>query len=185
MLITHEREKLFNALIYFSNNVRYLGKTKLFKLLYLLDFEHFKQTGRSVTGLDYFAWKMGPVPVSLYEEIEKPNEDMAARIEFQKRAVRENWKLEIVPQTAFDSSHFSKRELRIMEELAKEYRDAYANKMVEITHLENQPWHKVYEEQGRKQELIPYEYALRRDEEDAMRSLIEENNQVREYLEKG
>ncbi|MBV5275047.1 MAG: DUF4065 domain-containing protein [Lamprocystis purpurea] len=29
----------------------------------MLDFEDFRQTGRSVTGLDYQVWKFGPVPV--------------------------------------------------------------------------------------------------------------------------
>jgi hypothetical protein len=28
----------------------------------VVDFTHFRETGRSVTGLDYQAWKMGPVP---------------------------------------------------------------------------------------------------------------------------
>ena len=65
MLVSHEREKMINAIIYFANHTRHLGKIKLFKLLYLLDFEHFRQTGRSVTGLDYRAWKFGPVPVAL------------------------------------------------------------------------------------------------------------------------
>lgn len=60
MLITHEREKLINAIIFFANHTKHLGKIKLFKLLYLLDFEHFRQTGQNVTGLDYRAWKFGP-----------------------------------------------------------------------------------------------------------------------------
>lgn len=59
MLITHDREKLINTIIYFAIHVKKCGKIKLFKLLYFLDFEHYKQTGRSVTGLDYYAWKMG------------------------------------------------------------------------------------------------------------------------------
>jgi hypothetical protein len=59
MLITYERNKLINAIVYFAQNTQHLGKTKLFKLLYLLDFEHFRQTGRSVTGLDYYACCVG------------------------------------------------------------------------------------------------------------------------------
>ena len=82
MLINHERQKLINAIIYFANNTRYLGKIKLCKLLYFLDFEHFKQTGRPVTGLDYFAWPMGPVPVSLYNETSSPEPDMGSQILF-------------------------------------------------------------------------------------------------------
>jgi uncharacterized phage-associated protein len=68
MIITHRREKFIQAIIFFSLKTKYCGKTKLFKLLYLLDFEHFRQTGRSVTGMDYYAWEMGPVPVALAEE---------------------------------------------------------------------------------------------------------------------
>jgi hypothetical protein len=52
MLVTHEREKLINAILYFAHETKYLGKFKLFKLLYLLDFEHFRLTSHSVTELD-------------------------------------------------------------------------------------------------------------------------------------
>jgi uncharacterized phage-associated protein len=83
LLITHEREKLINAIIFFANNTKHLGKIKLFKLLYLLDFEHFRQTGRSVTGLDYRAWKFGPVPIDLYQEWDEPEQDLADAISIQ------------------------------------------------------------------------------------------------------
>jgi hypothetical protein len=33
ILLSHEREKLINAIIFFARNTRYLGKTKLCKLL--------------------------------------------------------------------------------------------------------------------------------------------------------
>ena len=48
MLISRDREKLVNAIVFFADNTRYCGKTKLFKLLYLLDLHHFRETGRSV-----------------------------------------------------------------------------------------------------------------------------------------
>lgn len=80
MLITHEREKMIQAIIYFAQNTHYCGKTKLFKLLYFLDFEHYKITGRSVTGLKYSAWKMGSVPTALYEELDLPDPDFASAI---------------------------------------------------------------------------------------------------------
>ena len=68
MIVTHYREKLIQAIVYLSDNTRHCGKIKLFKLLYLLDFEHFRQTGHSVTGMEYRAWKMGPVPIELVQE---------------------------------------------------------------------------------------------------------------------
>lgn len=182
MLVTHEREKLINAIIYFAINTKYLGKIKLFKLLYFLDFEHYKEAGRSVTGLDYFAWKMGPVPVSLFEEVEKPEPDMAQKVEFSEKQTRQGSMLTINPISKFDDSHFSKREMRIMRKLAKDYLDCKAEDMIEATHLENQPWHKIYIEQGRKQENIPYELALRKQEFEAMLKVISDRTETLEYF---
>jgi hypothetical protein len=50
-------EKLINSILYFIKKVKYPGKTKICKLLFNLDFTHFKETGKSVTGLNYYAWK--------------------------------------------------------------------------------------------------------------------------------
>ncbi|MCP5195527.1 MAG: SocA family protein [Gammaproteobacteria bacterium] len=183
MLIHHEREKLINAIIYFAKNTRFLGKTKLFKLLYFLDFEHFKETGRVVTGLDYYAWKMGPVPVALYEEVDVPEPDMAERVEFEEKPTRHGRPMLVVkPIAEFDDSYFTKRELRIMQNLVTEFRDALAEDMIETTHLENQPWHKVYVEKGRRQERIPYELALRGQEVEAMQEVIAERQAFLEHF---
>src|SRR5260370_37737235 len=80
MLISRNREKLINAVVYFAANTRHCGKVKLFKLLYLLDFTHFRETGRSVTGLVYHAWRMGPVPLSLMQEWDQLESDIADAI---------------------------------------------------------------------------------------------------------
>ncbi len=90
MLATYQREKLINAVLYFATKTKFCGKTKLFKLLYFLDFEHYKKTGRSVTGLRYCAWGKGPVPVSLYEEMEWPKRDMSAKVAFEYKAIGRN-----------------------------------------------------------------------------------------------
>lgn len=174
MLLSHEREKLINAIIFFANNTHFLGKTKLCKLLYFLDFEHFKETGRSVTGMDYYAWKMGPVPVDLYEEVEAPEPDMADKVEFVEQPTKRGPMLTVKPLAPIDESLFSKRELRIMRSLAEEYRDTLAEDMIETTHLENQPWHKIYIEEGKRQQVIPYELALRRQEAEEMLQVVGE-----------
>jgi len=71
MIITHHREKLINAIVYFARHTKNCGRTKLMKLLYFLDFKHFAQTGKSVTGQKYFAWDFGPVPAEVWHEFEK------------------------------------------------------------------------------------------------------------------
>jgi len=176
MILNHEREKLLNAIIYFSNHTSFLGKVKLCKLLYFLDFEHFKETGRSVTGLNYFAWKMGPVPVELINEVEEPKPDLAKKIRFTKTTIGDGYKLNVDALVEFDQAHFSKREMAILVRLAKDFDKTKADDMVEATHLENLPWHKIYNEMGLKQQLIPYDLAVRKQEETELRKIVEERS---------
>jgi uncharacterized phage-associated protein len=179
MLITHEREKMINAIIYFAKNTSFCGKTKLFKLLYFLDFEHYKDTGRSVTGLQYNAWKMGPVPVELENEIQCPDRDVAESIDFILTPTKKgNPMLLLKPKKEFDPSHFTKRELKLLEMLANEYKNKKAEEMIEATHLENLPWHRVFHEENRKYESIPYEYAFRKTETELMNYIVSENEEI-------
>ncbi|MET0100805.1 MAG: Panacea domain-containing protein [Sedimenticola sp.] len=180
MLIHREREKLINAVIYFASHTKYCGKVKLFKLLYFLDFEHYKITGRSVTGMDYFAWKMGPVPVELDEEIDAPEPDMADSVEYSTIPIRggQQTMLEIKGKKSFDPKHFSRRELQLMDKLAAEYRDKQSDDMIEATHLENLPWDQVYNKQGRIRELIPYELAFRKQEAEQMQAVSSDHMDV-------
>ena len=174
VIITHHRDKLTNAIIYFAKNTKYCGKTKLMKLLFFLDFLHFKQTGKSVTGLDYFTWEKGPVPKDLFEELSgnlKPDLEQAiniVRIEnFQK----------IIAKKDFDSKYFTNREKKLLSELSTVFSDAQAEQMVESTHLSNQPWDRTLQEKGLWKKIdyllaidgmkdsLPYDEARERMEE--------------------
>lgn len=163
VFVSHEREKLINAILFFAHNTRHLGKIKLFKLLYLLDFEHFSQAGKSVTGLEYSAWKFGPVPPKVMEEWEEPEADIASAITIQPERVIDYERQTVVPNTPFDDTHFTKRELRLMEALAERFRDTASPKMIDVTHAENGAWAKVWQGgEGHFQE-IPYTLGLSDD----------------------
>jgi uncharacterized phage-associated protein len=179
MLTNYQREKLINTVLYFAANTKYCGKTKLFKLLYFLDFEHYKKTGRSVTGLDYYAWQMGPVPVALCDEMECPEKDMAECVAFNAKSIgRGRFYLQVEAKTKFDPAHFTKRELGLMERLANEYRTARADDLIEATHIDTLPWHQVFNVEGRKRKQIPYDYSLRKDEKEIMEFIKKENDEV-------
>lgn len=164
MLVSHERDKLINAIVFFAKNTKYCGKIKLIKLLYLLDFEHFRQTGRSVTGMDYLAWKMGPVPLAFYKEWDVPEADLASAIDIVPEKIVDYTRETVVPKIGFDDSHFTKRELRIMAELAANLRDSYSKPMVDMTHAEVGPWEKIWEGGRGDGERIPYSLAIADDE---------------------
>jgi len=164
MIVTHEREKLINAILYFAHNTKHCGKIKLIKLLYLLDFEHFRQTGRSVTGMDYRAWKMGPVPFTLYQEWDDPEVDLAQAITIEPEKVIDYTRETAVPKMDFDDSHFTKRELRIMAKLAEHLHDSYSKPMIDMTHTELGPWAKIWDNGSGDNERIPYSLALADDD---------------------
>lgn len=178
MIIDHSREKLVQVVVFFASNVRKLGKTKLYKLIYFLDFQHYRDTGRSVTGLDYSAWPMGPVPVVLHEELNAPKGDWRGKASFKNIPVAKGMMLSVTAESQFDGSHFTKREVRLLEDLAARYRDADAEDMVEATHLENLPWHRVWNEEGRRQEKIPYDYALKKQEYEVLMDFANERSEL-------
>jgi uncharacterized phage-associated protein len=158
ILINHKREKLLNALVYFSKNTRSCGKTKLFKLLYFLDFIHFRETGKSVTGLNYYAWEKGPVPQDLFFELEHPDPDLKETVALLKQSGDEDDKLcRVIAKKPFDPKFFSRREQKIMKNLAFVFQDALAKDMVEITHLAGTPWDKTIKEKGHRKRI---EYSL-------------------------
>jgi uncharacterized phage-associated protein len=174
MIVTHHREKLINAIIYFATHTKYCGKTKLLKLLYFLDFKHFKQTGRSVTGLDYFAWQMGPVPRDLFEELsDEMNPDLRAAI----HKLAEEGFQKIRPKKRFDDQYFTKKEMELLEQISFIFEDAKADDMVESTHLENEPWDQTLKQKGEFKKIdymlavdsdivsLPYEEAKERMQE--------------------
>lgn len=160
MIVTHHREKLIQAIVYFACHTQHCGKTKLFKLLYLLDFEHFRQTGRSVTGQDYFAWKMGPVPVAVDEEWNELESDLASAIRIEPEAQYDHVRQKVVPKIAFDDSYFSKRELRLMEQIAASHKAQWAKDMVDVTHAENGAWDKVWNRGAGYNQRIEYALSL-------------------------
>lgn len=159
MLISREREKLLNAIIYFAKHTQMCGKVKLFKLLYLLDFTHYQQTGRSVTGLDYFAWKMGPVPITVSAEFDDPSRDFLAAVEVVPEKAHVYTRLEVRARRAFNDTHFSRRELKLLGELAAKYRTKNAKQMVRITHEPGGPWARVYRDGEGENEPIAYALA--------------------------
>jgi uncharacterized phage-associated protein len=164
MLISTARQKLINAIVFFAANTRYCGKVKLFKLLYLLDFAHFRETGRSVTGVEYLAWKMGPVPLELMQEWDQLEPDLAAAIDIQLERVIDFTRERAVPKAAFDDSPFTKRELRLMEELAARFRDDFTQPLVNITHAERGPWDKIWDDGRGNNARIPYSLAVPDDD---------------------
>ncbi|AEM49036.1 hypothetical protein Acife_2962 [Acidithiobacillus ferrivorans SS3] len=157
-----QRQKLINAIIYFAQNTAQCGKIKLFKLLYLMDFQHFQETGKTITGLEYQAWKFGPVPVKVMEEWESPDPDLSNAIHIEVEPVYDydRQSVKVNEGVGFDDSEFTPRQLRIMQSLSEQYRDTFSPKMIDVTHAQNGAWDKVWQRGEGAFKPIPYELAI-------------------------
>lgn len=174
-LVDIKIEKLKNTIIYFSRHTKFCGITKLMKLLYFFDFIHFRQTGKSVTGQDYFAWKKGPVPVEAYEDL-AGKEDKGLGLNKIATLIPkgENFQeVKAMARAKFDKKVFSEREFQLLKQVAEIFRDARAKDMVEATHLKNHPWEKTKNTKG-LYKRIDYELSIDGSEDQLKPEVIKE-----------
>lgn len=179
------RRKLLNAVMFFAINTKHLGLGKLSKLLYFLDFTHFKQTGYPSIGLEYYTFERGPVPKEFWIEIKDGNvpDDFKGKvtllpIEDDLTLSRKGFKIKAVKKP--NLSIFSSREIRILEDLVFIYKDARFDDMSEITHLPKQPWDITLRQSGK---IKPIDYLLGLDDKadvslDDAKELLKEHREV-------
>lgn len=156
--------KIKAILLYFANNTnpKYLGKVKLMKLIYYLDFIHLKKYGRPVTYDKYVNLKLGPIPQTIKnlvdDESDNYSHNLKDTISFQKTPTSKGTMDKVIAKRKFltnDRNMFSNTELNILEEVSKRFYDYDMKKIVDASHKEN-VWKKTNELQD-----IPYTLAAK------------------------
>jgi uncharacterized phage-associated protein len=133
-------KKYKNAILYFANKIQNgtLGRLKMMKLLYYLDFDFFEKYGRSVTGDIYLRWENGPVPESGLAMLTKMR-GQEIKITSRKIGVGINDQLHIEALQPYDLSVFDKEELVMLEEVSDKWEKFSGSEMKSATHGEA-PW---------------------------------------------
>jgi len=139
--MAHINEKKYkNAILFFAKKTQNgtLGKLKIKKLLYYLDFDFFEKYGKSVTGDEYLRFEHGPVP-RMAEKILKQME--GKEIKITRRKIKEglNDQQHIEALKDFDLSVFSKEELVMLDDVAGKWEKFTGTEMKMATHGEA-PW---------------------------------------------
>ena len=119
------------------NNV-HLGRTKLMKLLYFVDFDHLEKYGRPVTGAVYRKLPHGPYP----KDTEKLIKRMEAKglVKEIKVPVSHYAQHRLITLTAkFNADAFTGTEMQTLEKVATDWADATAAQIEAATHAEA-PW---------------------------------------------
>ena len=130
--------KVIQVINYFSQRKKELFKTKLNKLLFYADFGYYKRSGFSITGINYRAIPMGPVPAEYDKMYNKLCDDELLTINhiaFNNGQYGEA----ILGTQAFDDSLFSPAEMQVLEQVSSRFLELKTSQVVEISH-EEEAW---------------------------------------------
>src|SRR5437016_1656935 len=157
---SYSEEKLQQVILYFLEHINnvHLGRTKLMKLLYFVDFDHYEAHRRAVTGAVYRKLPHGPYPDRIEKLIAKMEQAGLVREVKVDRKGHTQHRL-ITLQGKFDPGKFSGAELQTLERVAADWADANATQIEAATHREA-PW--AGTEDGKKidYEMAEYRHAI-------------------------
>lgn len=128
--------KIGNTIIYLSEKISGLSKTKLLKLLYILDELAIKKSGIPFLNLQYKVWKFGPVSEEIFI-------DLSSEISLLKDFVSRSHDEEnaIIPLKSFDDGEFSDNDIELMEFVIGNFGGKSAKDLISYTHRKNSPWY--------------------------------------------
>ena len=131
-------------------------KTKLNKVLFYADFFMFKQSGFSMSGVQYRAIPMGPVPNnfnSIFEYLANKGELAISYTNFANGGAGEQFRPN--PNKTFDKKLFTESELKILESVVERFKNTSTDEIIEISHKE-----KAWIDNNAERKLIDYNYSF-------------------------
>lgn len=127
------------AMLYFLQQInnKFLGKTKLMKLLYYADYEWIRNRGISITGDSYVALPYGPTPKHGQEALRRLANRGAIRIEKAKLGDYDQERYLALQD--LNDSVFTREEGDHLAEVARRFEHWTAKQMSDLSH-EEFPW---------------------------------------------
>jgi uncharacterized phage-associated protein len=142
---TDDINKIGNTIVYLAQNIPNLSKTKLLKLLYLLDEISVKEFAVPFLNLEYYVWQAGPVATEIFGEISQELEssvlDQFLRLRFQE--INQRYAVFIEAKKNFDDGEFSDNDVNLLETFCQKFKNTTAEQLVEITHRKNTLWYQT------------------------------------------
>ncbi len=152
---TPDIEKFSEMVVFFTEMLQ-PWKTKLNKLMFYADFLMYKKSGFSISGVQYRAIPMGPVPNNfngIFEYLANKSIFDIYSSTFSDGGVGEQFKPN--PNKSFNEVLFNEMELEILESVAKRFENTSTSEIIEISHTE-----KAWIENNEDKALIDYKYGF-------------------------
>lgn len=136
-ITSFDKNKIGNAIIYIAEKVTLLSKTKLLKLLYLMEEYSVRRFHQPFLGLPFELWQAGPVIKDIFIDLSQTPTILA---DFVTKQVL-NGKTYIKPKKAFCDDEFSDNDIVVMDDIIKKYGQKTAKELVDITHDKKGLWY--------------------------------------------
>ncbi len=144
-----EIDKLGNTIIYIAEHTKNLYKTKLLKILYLIEESSVKKYVRPFLNLDFYVWQMGPISKELFVELSNECPTILSDyIYFEKAMGDFGETTRIIPKKDFSDDEFSESDLNLMELIVSQFADKSGKSLVEFTHQPHSLWYQFAEREG-------------------------------------
>jgi uncharacterized phage-associated protein len=137
-----DKIKYKNIVLFFIKNCRgeHLGKVKLNKLFYYLDFISYRDRGKTITGDIYRHKQLGPVPEHLQKQI-LPELENEGKIEITPKSIKNGDYIsnsyEILKDP--DMSCFDEQDINLIESVCEKFNYWTDDELIQQTHFEA-PW---------------------------------------------
>lgn len=138
------KQKLGNAIVYIAQHTSSLSKTKLLKLLYLMEERMALKYHVPFIGLPFEVWQAGPVAKDVFIDL---SDGPFLLKDFIKTIFRDG-AIFVEAKADFDDSEFSECELAMMDEVLAKYGNMTASDLVAETHKESTPWYRKAAQTG-------------------------------------
>jgi len=137
-------EKLGNSMIYMSVKIPELSKTKLLKLIYLLEETSVKKNHLPFFGIPFEVWQAGPVAKDIFIALDSNPLLFAKFITISK----DNNSTYISAKSTFSDDEFSDNDIEVLDYVIEKYGNKTAKQLVQLLHRESSAWHKEAKENG-------------------------------------
>lgn len=138
-------EKIGNAIIYLATHIPDLTKTKLLKILYILEETSIGMYGFPFFNIRFDIWKFGPVSKDIYVELSDTPNLLSKFIDIDKCDEKTTF---VRPKIEFDDDEFSDNDIAILEYIATYFKNFTATQLVELTHRKHSAWYQTAQKHG-------------------------------------
>lgn len=131
-------DKIGNTIIYLSHKLSDLNKTKILKILFLLEEASVKKYGYPFFGIDFQIWKLGPVVKDIFIDLSEDAPELLSA--YIKRDETNPSVFKSIKE--FSDDEFSDNDMQLLEIISNFAQDKSASALVKHTHSHNSLWRK-------------------------------------------